>query len=62
MKYFNLLRSLIYIVVGVLLAFVIMPPLKVSPLAHNLFASFCVIYGGFRFYQSLKAFKENIDE
>jgi len=62
MKYVNLLRSLIYILVGILLLFVIKPPLQVSNLANNLFASFCLLYGGFRFFQAYVDFKKTSDE
>jgi hypothetical protein len=58
MKYVNFLRSIIYIVVGLFLFFVI-TPLKVSALANNLFASFCVFYGGFRFYQAWQESKKS---
>lgn len=57
MKYVNFLRSIFYIVVGLLLFFVI-TPLKVSTLANTLFASFCLLYGGFRFYQALQESKK----
>ncbi len=58
MKYVNFLRSIIYIVVGFFLFFVI-TPLKVPVLANNIFASFCVLYGGFRFYQAYQESKKS---